>query len=196
MRLKIIFGIVIPVVIIIILTVLGSLKIGFSVRTDYVDSLVFQDYFVEAGFQTNVRIGEVKVTNDYFLGKRYELVSLGACMVDKSEGKPDVSAGTVSYSKGDYSLEKDLIYGNSVRTRSVEVGAYGAETVTMYLQTSYNFRYTNYSDFARQFGDYDELVIYELGERGSRAILSPIINFGSCGDLDDLEITARIPLVI
>jgi len=196
MRLKIIFGIAIPVVIIIILTVLGSLKIGFSVRTDYVDSLVFRNYFIESGFQTDIRIGEVKVTNDYFLGKRYELAPLGACIVDKSERKPDVNAGTVGYSKGDYGLEKDLIYGNSARTRSLEIGAYGEETVTMYLQTSYNFRYTNYSNFAGQFRDYDELVIYEIGERGSRSIFSSIFNTGSCRDLDDLEITARIPLVI
>src|SRR4051812_14178838 len=110
MKLRLIFGVIIPLVIIITLAILGALPYGFSVRHNFVSSLNANDLISDGKIKSHIELGSVVIVNDYFLGKRYDLQPLIACLRDKESTKATMDAGSVVYSEGDYNYNDELGY--------------------------------------------------------------------------------------
>ncbi len=178
MKLKIILGIIIPVIIILVLAILGSLDIGFKAEHVYDKQLTLSDMFSEGNLRQHIKIGEIRITNDYFMSKRYNLPRLKACLVDKEAGKQIIDAANVFYSEGDYTYNNDIIYpdyyGRSGVPQSVQIESNGNKTVYVYLQPTINVNYYDYNNpndpkststvqqrLLQQYGEYDEIVLIE-----------------------------------
>ncbi len=175
MSLKIVFGIVIPLAVVVILALLGSLNIGFSTKTSYISEVSISELFNDGKLETNVKIGEVTLNNDYLFAKRFDLPNLKTCLID-SEGKGVIQdIGETFYGEGDYSGERyDLDYYGS-RSRNVQIGAYGSKEIAIYVRPNY-FSYENYNDLIQRYGAYDEAVIVEIDD-------SNYYNYFSCSGL-------------
>lgn len=163
MKAKIIFGIIIPALVILTLSILASSTQGFSAKTEFIDQITLTDVFHDSQLRNSVKVGEISLANDYFLAKRHTLNPLTACLVDKDHAKSILDAGTITYSEGDYDLNKDsLIYSsynyNYNQPQSVEIPAHGAKKVAIFINPSYNY-YENYSQLLEQYKEYEELVI-------------------------------------
>ena len=176
MKFKIIFGIALPLLVVVLLVVLTSMNIGFSVKKDFINSVNFKEVFVsDYSSGTTFKIAEIIVENDYFLGKRYDLPNFGICFDDKEGKRERLNAGNLQYNEGDYNYEKGgFVYGKEMmaypyygrgyrESRNIEIGANGKKSIRLFLQPSYNYRYGgNYSEILEQYGDYDSLLIFEL----------------------------------
>ncbi len=204
MNLKIVFGIIVPSVIIVLLAVFASLDIGFSVEESYPKQIsISSEVFQNGQIKTAVKIGEIDITNDYLFSKRYDLQQLRACLIDNSKVKENIDAGTLEYSGGDYPLNEGLVYdyyGNS--ERNVQIGAYANKKVKIYLRPSDYFNYgklgyrtqtpnlgTNYSDLISEYGQYDELVIIKVENSGTRLAYA---RYSNCYDLNDETLSKAI----
>ena len=150
MRLKIIFGIVLPVLLIILLAIVGSLDIGFSTTKTFVKQITVKDIVSDGSLRNTLKLGEYNFKNEYFLGKRYSLKPLMACLVDKESVKQNYNAGNVFYSEGDYSPGKEVFYSDNSQELSVEISAGSKKTVTIYINPSYSY-YQNYTQLLEQF---------------------------------------------
>ena len=194
MNLKIVFGIIVPSMLIVLLAVFASLDIGFSVNESYPKQIsISSEVFQNGQIKTAVKIGEIDITNDYLFSKRYDLQQLRACLIDNSKVKESIDAGTLGYSEGDYSLNGELVpynyYNNN--ERNVQMGAYANKKVKIYLRPSYNFNYGNYSDLISQYGQYDELVIFKVENSGTN-LFSYKIGSNSCYNLNDETLSKAI----
>ena len=202
MKLKLILGIIIPLVIIVVLAMLGSLDIGFEAKKSFEKKLTLDDMFVDGNLRQTVKVGEIKLTNDYFLGKRYDLPKYKACLVDRESLKPKMDAANVVYSEGDYTYEKDIIYdsnyyGRSGAAQSVQVDSNSNKTVYIYLNPTiyvdtYRYDYTNPNNpkaitktfqesLLEQYGAYDEIVLVENKKTTG-------YNYASCSNFQEGDI--------
>ena len=186
MNLKIVFGIIVPSVIIVLLAIFASLDIGFSVEESYPKQIsISSEVFQNGQMKTAVKVGEVNLKNDYLFSKRYDLSELRACLVDSSKVKETMEAGTLAYSEGDYSLDGSLAYdyyGNS--ERNVQIGSYEGKKVKIYLRPSYSFGYGNYSELISKYGQYDEMVIFKV-DNARTSIIGSRLALNSCYNLND-----------
>ncbi|MFH1425159.1 MAG: hypothetical protein ABIG28_00300 [archaeon] len=182
MKLKIVCGIIIPSVIVILLAILGSLEIGFSVEEDFIDEVFVSDLFQNGQIADSVKIADIYIENDYLFGKRYELKELGACLIDEDGGLGPIEAGYVNYNSGDLSPVGELVrYGSS--GKSVEVDAYGSKKISVYISPSYVFQAKNYSTLVEEYGRYDSLIIFQressiygTGSYGCRNVNQDVID--------------------
>lgn len=167
MKFKIIFGIAIPLIAIIALAIVASYG-SVEVKSDFINKLIVSEIVNEDGVKQSVRIGSLVLSNDNSFAKKHELPLLGACLVDNDGDKQAMEAGTVDYSEGEYTrYQKDfLIEYNSRGYRSVEVGSGKEKTVYAYLKPNYVFQNRNYTELVQQYGDYDELIVYEKKKSG------------------------------
>lgn len=177
MDLKLIFGIFIPLVIVVSLIVISSLNIGFSIETKTVQSLKFDSLFAQQNqAKDSVTIRNITITNDYFLSKRIKLPSLMICLNDKEGIKPRQNL-QVRYNEGisypssenrmfeaaamEKSISSDYYgyYGTS--TKAIEISAHNKKQVKVLIdpQILYNYNY-NYQDM-NNYKDYDELLLIE-----------------------------------
>lgn len=162
MKIKIILGIILPLILILGLAILGSVDVGFSVEKQFVHQITIKDVFSEKQLKNTIKLGDINIENQYFLGKRYDLKPLTACLIDKENVKQRMNAGSVSYSEGDYNPTEVVVYNyyNTKQERSVEIPANGKKTISIYLNPSYAY-YQNYSQLLEQYKDYDEIVLVE-----------------------------------
>ena len=168
MKFKIIFGIAIPLIAIIALAIVASYG-SVKVDIDFIDELIVSEIMGDDGVKQSIRIGSLELSNDNSFTKKHELPMLGACLVDNDGDKQAIEAGTVDYSEGEYTRydEVFLIESNSRGYRLVEVGSGKEKTVYAYLKPSYVFQRSNYTELVEQYGDYDEVVIYEKKKSNS-----------------------------
>lgn len=173
MKYKIILGIIIPLLVIIILITLTTLNTGFSVKKNFVGKLSFEDVFQTDYQKSPIKIADITLENNYFLGMRYELPRLGICLDDKEGNKPRMSIGSLQYSEGDYNYEKsDFIYGTAVmrgypyyydtrtESRNIQIKANSKKNVRIFLRSNY-YNYGNYTELLEKYDDYDALLIFE-----------------------------------
>jgi hypothetical protein len=201
MNAKIVLGIIIPAVIIIILTIISSLDIGFSAQNTYTHDLDFDDIFTNSQVRNSIEIGKVTITNDYFLPKRYDLPAITACLVDEDKEKQIQDVGSVSYSEGDSESygSTDLYYygGSNNNPTSVEIGAHEKKTVRLYLYpTSINtYDYSNLNKTEEEivletYGDYDSLILIE----GSKSTSPYGYGYASCYSFSQSELDDGIKI--
>jgi len=164
MNLKIILGIIIPLVLILALGIVGSLSIGFSVNKSYEKILDLEEVASEGQIRNVVEIGQYRLVNDYFLPKRYSTETIIPCLVDNENIKQPIEAGNIEYSEGDIEpFDKVDIYNyrSNAKSRSIEVSANGEKTIKLLLYPSYMFQYKNLSQLRDEFSEYDSLVLVE-----------------------------------
>jgi hypothetical protein len=163
MKYKIIFGIVLPILVIVLLAIFGSLNIGFSVEENYKTEIAPENFYdYTYGVKQYIEIGSVNFENEYFLSKRYTLPALKACLIDKDGNKPGVDAGTITFSEGDidYVPSKGSIYSySSSKEHSINIGTGEKKEVKIYLQPNYNFQNKAGTELQDRYGEYDTLVI-------------------------------------
>ena len=188
MKVKIIFGIVIPLIVIITLAILGSVD-KISVEENYLTKVSVKEAFGDGVLSKTVKIGEIILTNEHFLAKRSDLPNLGACLVDEDWSSRPLDAGNVVYSEGDFGPDSEFYYDNN-NERSIEIGAREEETVRVYIEPSYIFQRQNYSELVEAYGSYDNLVVYEKEKNRG-------YYYDQCGSLDEsvLEEGVKIDLV-
>ncbi|PIN93565.1 hypothetical protein COU54_02700 [Candidatus Pacearchaeota archaeon CG10_big_fil_rev_8_21_14_0_10_31_24] len=170
MKFKLIFGIAIPVIIIIVLAILGSSNSGFSLDQKYIDKIAVADVYYNDQLRNSVFIGNITMQNDYFLGKRHSLPILTACLIDSQDINSPLDAGTVFYSEGDmdYSpnsltgyMNYDMGYGNYDQIVSIDLPANSEKIVKVYLNPNYAY-YQDNSQLLEYYKPYEELVIMKL----------------------------------
>jgi len=161
MELKIFFGILLPVILIIGLAVVASQGNVIEER-NFLKSINFKDIFKESNVRVSIKIGEINLKNDYFLGKRHELPEFSTCLVDNNNKKRSIDAGSVTYSEGKR-VRDDGLFENYDRYTSIELDADEEKNIYVYLSHNYRFK-NNMDELIEEYGDYDELVIYDLDE--------------------------------
>lgn len=178
MKLKLIFGVAIPALIIVLLTILSSLDVGFSVHKEFAKKLTIDDIFVNSTLRNQIEVGEVVLTNGYFMPKRYELPGTYACLVDNDKVKQSQNAGYLTYSEGDSQYPGNNYYDsyyyynyNQRSGTSVEIGSNAEKRVKIYLHPegisaySYDSTKTQQELLLDNYGDYDVLVFIENSDK-------------------------------
>ncbi|HLC31675.1 MAG TPA: hypothetical protein VJK51_03330 [Candidatus Nanoarchaeia archaeon] len=163
MNLKLVFGIIVPVIFIIVITLIANSNASFKASTNYVNTIELKDVYAEGKLRNYVKIGEIMLENGNILGKRYKLESITACLRDLDGTKEPMQIGQVQYSEGDYNPSggiDEFIYDSNSRDRSVQVNANEEKTVTIFIQPNYNY-YQDYNQLRTQYQDYDQVVLIE-----------------------------------
>lgn len=188
MKYRIIFGIALPILLIIALAIIASYG-SVEEETEFLNELSLADISNEDGIKNPIKIGTIELTNDYSLTKRHNLQQLGACLVDKDGTKQKIEAGSVEYSEGEYSYdyEPEIVRSKSSSYRSVEVGSKDEKTIHVYLRPSYQFQRGNYAELVEQYKEYDTLVIYEREKPGRYRY-----SYTSCYNLQEHQVDESI----
>lgn len=165
MNLKIIFGIILPVIFIIFLAVIGSIDIGFSEKKELKSVLELEDFYISnQGMRQKISLGSIQLTNDYFLPKRHELKYYRACLIDFQNELEPLQAGNIVFSEGEYLPSNEVLgeyYGQTDSVRSVEVPSNGKKNIVIYLNPAYYFNYKNSTELMAAFGGYNSLILLE-----------------------------------
>jgi hypothetical membrane protein len=74
MKYKIIFGIAIPLFVIVALTIIASIDAGFSIDENYISELSLSTIYNEGKLPSAIKIADINIENDYFLGKRKDFI--------------------------------------------------------------------------------------------------------------------------
>jgi len=171
MKFKIIFGIILPVLIILSITILGSLGPGFDVKENFDSTIAAKEVFKQNYGSTAIRIGEIKITNDYFLPKRYEAGSFLVCAYDKENTRPIKMIGALFYNEGEFSENLRSADISSLQYSSMPYGYYNGyrnyktsieldpkESKTLQVYLSSNDYYYDYNT-KNSNRDYDQLLV-------------------------------------
>jgi len=194
MRFKIIFGIILPLLIIISLTFVVNLG-QVSVKKDFIKQIVLNELFENGNIKDSIKVGSITISNNYYLPKREDLKVLGVCLRDTKGNVQITEAGTLEYSEGDIPYNKDYKY--TPQDRSVQIKGGETKTVQVYIRPSYDFNYLNSTQLLDRYGDYDELVIFEKDDSPNNYPYTNHRNY-YCTDLDSdaLNNAVHIKLVL
>lgn len=172
MKLKILFGIIIPALVVLVLAALGSLDIGFSIKKDFEQQINFSEIFKKSYSNNAIRIGEIQIMNDYFLPKRFDVPAYLACVYDKDKTRPLQAAGSIYYNEGEYSEEVKVLdstklssgryypyyYNNKNYKTNIEIGSQKSKKLQVYYLSNRN-NYGYQKDLSEK--DYDYLILAE-----------------------------------
>ena len=169
---------------------LASVNIGFSIKKQVIGEVNYSDVFKKDYSSQAFKIGEIKIENDYFLPRRYELSAVLACLFDEDRAKPIVSAGSVFFNEGetnritpDFNLielskaTSSMYYSYSSEPINVEMGANQEKSIILYFSPAYRYYrydYNVYTDYAF----YDSIILVD--KKNSKSM--------SCGSLSAEEI--------
>lgn len=200
MKLKIFLGVILPLVLIVFLTVLASWPSGFSTNKDFDEEIDFDVAFQNSYSNNAVRIGEIKVDNDYFLPKRFDAPNYISCFYDEDKKRPLMTGGYVFYNEGEYSPNVKILdlttkaselayyrpynYRNSNYKTSIEIGAHKSKILQIYYSSNRN--YYGYGGTENPERDYDTLLLIET--KGNEQL--------SCESLSSEEIQKAIKVKI
>lgn len=190
MKLKLLLGIFLPLVLIIVLVILSTARMGFSVATEMVKSIQFNDLFVVHNSPANARLLQtITITNDFFLPRKYELPELIVCLSD-TEGIKGPTSLQVKYAEGSYSrgsnapfFDEIFLDYNSYYRQSIELPAKSKKQVKVLVEPQYL-----YAEI-QSFKEYDELLLIHSKSNKNY--------YGSCSDLagEELSTAIHIPIV-
>jgi len=176
MKLKIFLGIILPLVLVVFLIILASWPSGFSTNKDFDEEIDLDVAFQNSYSNNAVRIGEIKVDNDYFLPKRFDAPNYISCFYDEDKKRPLMSGGYIFYNEGEYSPNVKILdlntkasglkyyhpyyYGrNRDYKTSIEIGAHKSKILQIYYSSNRN--YYSYGGTENPERDYDTLLLIE-----------------------------------
>jgi hypothetical protein len=86
MQLKLLLGILIPGILIVLISIVGSLQWGFTSKTSFIESLSVSDN----DLKMPITIGSTQVRNAFFLSQPYSTQSYVACLVDVNDAAKNI----------------------------------------------------------------------------------------------------------
>ena len=152
---KMLLGILIPLLVIVVLVVLSSLSVGFSVSKDTVNGvrlnqLLYDTYDYNAPRPPYVHVQTITIANDYILPKKYELPRIAACLNGtstsfrviyvSSDFKPGATTSVpilsdlADVAKMGQSYYYYDSYGYDTRIEDVDVSAKGKKEIRIYVE--------------------------------------------------------------
>jgi len=205
MNLKILLGVIVPLIAITILVVLSNINTGFSIQKENEKEIDYSKLFTSQNQAGEIKLQTISIKNDYFLPKKIELPTIAACLYDK-ENKTRGQNLYVRYNEGKSSdipetpIAGGLLqtrnsyygYGYYTATRTVDVPANSQKEVKLMVQPKYV--YNNY-DAANNNADYeyDEILIIEPKEDKNNY---NYYSYDSCANLQekDVDDAVKIPI--
>ncbi|MBI2652794.1 hypothetical protein HYX00_04985 [Candidatus Woesearchaeota archaeon] len=206
MNLKLILGIVMPLVVIISLIVLSSSNAGFYIEKETEKSLSYNSVFTSQNQAGEVKIQTITLKNDYFLPKKIEMPKIIVCLYD-AQGKIKSQNLYVRYNEGKtseipkssvfgelQSISRAYDYGYYTATRIVDIPAHSKKELKLMVQPKNiynNYDYNNKNSEA----EFDEVLIIEPKEDKDN-YYSYYNSYDSCANLHDKDIDSAIHIKI
>lgn len=193
MNIKIALGIFLPLVLIILLVVLSSVNVGFSIDKETVQSIQFDSLFtVQIGAKSNIPIQTITLNNNFFMPKRYELTKIIVCLNDK-EGLKNRENLNVKYSEGTYSRSSDVPIFDEVffdysyyGRQSIELPGSSKKQVKILVEPKQLYRY---EETINSYRDFDEILLIESKD-------NKLYRYNSCSNLETKELDSAIHIQI
>lgn len=190
---KILFGIIIPSLLIVVLVVFGSWDVGMSVRKFSVASASRAE-LLSTGGNDEILLQTITIVNDYFLSKQYEVTYHVACLHDFEEGA-SLRALSLYYSEATLREENSAaVFGSSRsisnwRSNWVSIPAGATKQVKMFIKP-----YLRNQDIQQ----YDEILLIERKQQNGRdSMLYESSYIYGCEGMtpDELDRAVRIAIV-
>lgn len=212
LKFKTIIGVIVPLAIVILLVILGSLEIGFSIEKDFIKTIPLKDLMRGTNGEERIELGKIILENDYFLSKIYTLKSLKTCLIDEEKMSGAINAGNIFYSEGDYNarvnwaneilIPSEGYYGRYSNERNVEITAYGNKEIKVLFSPKYfssrggasrkDSEAQTVEELVEEYSDYDFLVLVEEIDSGTDYYLDR----KSCQDLSEEDIAGAIKITL
>ena len=193
MKYRLIFGVSIPLIIIIALSIIASLG-EIEVKEEFPD-LSIAKIFEENQIKSSIEIGSLLLSNKNNFAKRYEAQEMIPCLYDVDEKKGSMLAGTLSYSRGERESYSNPYTSQKYNYESVKVSPGEELSMRIFIDLAYQFtRNRTYEYLSEQYSDYEELILFEVEKPG---IYSNSYQRKNCYNINDdiLDESIRIKLV-
>ena len=183
MKYKIVFGLILPAIVIIALAVIASSG-EIEVERSF-GPLILQDAFENGKIKTSIFLGSLTLINDNEFEKKYKIPQMTACLHDSERGVREIRIGTLEFSRGSSDMYQNVyaISGKRDYSKTVEVPARGTKEVEIYLSPDYNFRGKTTDEIIASYGGYDEIVLAEL-------------EYGNCASINQDILDDAIRIII
>jgi hypothetical protein len=194
MKLKIVFGVTIPFLLIIALAIVASMG-EVEVKRSFQD-LQISNIFQSGKIKSSIELGTLTLSNDNTFTKKYEIPSVSLCLYDKDSQKSPMDAGRIQFSRGEREYYKDPYMAKGYNYETVEVKSGEELVMRVFMEPAYQFtRNGTYEYLVKQYFGYEELVIFENKKKGS--FYSSYYSNG-CHNINDdvLEDAIRIRLLV
>lgn len=167
MKVKLLIGIVIPLILIIGLVIVNTAGIGFSIQQEAVKEIAWNVLIQNQSPQNPLPIQTITLQNDFFIPKRYTLPFVIACLKDIHGEKAPIDI-EVKYSQMPYAsdgstpLLDEIFFDMSfISKQSIEVPAYGKKQVKLYLTPKYVYA----DEDINRYKGYEALIVIDYPEK-------------------------------
>ena len=194
MKYRLILGVILPILIIIGLAV--SVSLGEVEETkNFEKEISIKTIITENSIRDNIKVGEIRLTNNFALSKRHEIPFYGACLIDTEKQKNNIDIGTIEVYQGDYVY--DDAYGSRENYRSIELTPHEEKIINVYLKPSYYYYNKGYDTLLAEYKGYDTLLIYEKKQLRNGRDYPFYYQEVSCYTInpDIIEESIKIPLI-
>lgn len=182
---KNLFGVIIPLVLIVLIIVLSISNIGFKTDKDFVKSVNYNDLFKE-GLIKQINLAAVTVENDFFLPRSFELPRYFACLYDKDQ---KTSAEQLFAQWDPVEVDKSELYYD--QPSPVDISWFDKKQINLVAQSRGPYyklepyiEQKNATDYSKEF---DQILLVELPED----------NYGrGCYDLNFNDVSNAIKIEI
>lgn len=191
MNIKLVLGVIIPLVIIGVLATLSNSKSGFIVDKQSVESVDFNSLFTNSyGPTANIPLQTITISNDFFLPRKYQLPTAIVCLNDK-KGVMQRTTMQAGYSEGVSSPNSDvpIFYDLSVNSygsneKSLEMPANSKKQVKLMAASIYS-----YDNTKQNYQSYNEILVVIPKK-------TPTDYYNGCAGLssEDLAAAEHIPI--
>jgi len=177
MKPKIIFGIILPAIVIFLIIIFASLNLGLNIKYNFKEELTNNDIYNNGILSSKIPLGTVDIKNEFFLPARYDFPYNVVCLVDYDNALPALTAGSLSYSDSgkNYNYDQYSYLYSNYATFSTDVGLSEAKTVDIYLIPTYEFTSKTGDQLLKDYGDYDKIVLMNYNSRNYN--YNPCITF-------------------
>ena len=163
MKIKLLVGLILPLLIMLPLIFLSNSDIGFSVKKENVKSVNFDSIFVENKNSEGVLVQFINASNDFFLPRKLVLPNLLAC-ASHSENSIKRAKFGVRYSEGTYSSEGNFIFDeiffNLNNQKSIDIPPNSKKQIKIFVKPNYIYDY-EYDNNVNTYLRYDQLLLIE-----------------------------------
>jgi len=187
MNRKVLFGILLPLAVIIAIIVMNS---GGAVRVDKKSVTSVSEESLFKGTSTSlITLQTITMENSHYLAKSVELPPIVACLNDK-EGVEARRTLNVRYSEKGLDADKSLyddFYTSSSKRQFFEVPAYGKKEVKILAQgTYYDYYPARQMNGSVQSSPFDEVLLYEFKKEQRTALYEDKYSFCQINDLSNV----------
>ncbi len=159
MNKKIIFGVFLPLIIIIFLITLNILNVGLTITQENPKYIFLSSLFNEEDEPTKSTILQTYLLdNDFFLSRKYKLPNVNICLVDNEKVRSMIDFEVI-YKKGFFE-EKDLKYVSylDISNRWINLPSNSQTAFVIMINTLKKYSTSKHNSYE----EFDELIIVEF----------------------------------